>query len=41
MAQLRLATPMASTMANSLPIPTQAGKSMVPLQAQVTVKLQP
>ena len=28
-------------MANSVPIPTQAGKSMVSLQAQATVLLQP
>ena len=41
MAQLRLATPMASTMANSLPIPTQAGKSRVSWQAQATVLLPP
>jgi hypothetical protein len=32
---------MASAMADSVPIPTQAGKSMVSLQAQVTVLLQP
>ena len=37
----RMASPMASAMADSVPIPTQAGKSMVSLQAQVTVLLQP
>jgi predicted secreted protein len=41
MPMLRMATPMASAMADSVPIPTQAGKSMVSLQAQVTVLLQP
>jgi predicted secreted protein len=38
---LRMATPMASAVADSVPIPTQAGKSMVSLQAQVTVLLKP
>jgi len=37
----RMASPMASAMADSVPIPTQAGKSMVSLQAQATVLLQP
>ena len=32
---------MASAMADTVPIPTQAGKSMVSLQAQVTVLLKP
>ena len=41
MPMLRMATPMASAMADSVPIPTQAGKSMVTLQAQATVLLQP
>jgi hypothetical protein len=31
----------ASAMADSVPIPTQSGKSMVSLQAQATVMLQP
>ena len=31
----------ASAMADTVPIPTQAGKSMVSLQAQVTVLLKP
>jgi predicted amidohydrolase len=39
MPMLRMATPMA--MADSVPIPTQAGTSMVSLQAQATVLLQP
>jgi predicted secreted protein len=37
----RMAMPMASAMAESVPIPTQAGKSMVSLQAQATVLLKP
>jgi predicted secreted protein len=37
----RMAMPMASAMADSVPIPTQAGKSMVSLQAQATVLLKP
>ena len=41
MPMARMASPMASAMADSVPIPTQAGKSMVTLQAQVTVLLQP
>ena len=41
MPMARMASPMASAMADSVPIPTQAGKSMVSLQAQVTVLLQP
>jgi predicted secreted protein len=32
---------MASAMADTVPIPTQAGKSMVSLQAQATVLLKP
>ena len=41
MPMLRMATPMAAAMADNVPIPTQAGKSMVSLQAQATVILQP
>ena len=41
MPMARMASPMASAMADSVPIPTQAGKSMVSLQAQVTVLLKP
>lgn len=41
MPMARMAMPMASAMVDSVPIPTQAGKSMVSLQAQVTVLLKP
>jgi uncharacterized protein YggE len=41
MPMMRMASPMASAMADSVPIPTQAGKSLVSVQAQVTWLLQP